>query len=291
MGVLQDVLNYKQQKEAQQAADLQAIPQAALLFQQAQQNRAKLQLEQLSTMADVNLKQHQAKYYGNIVDAVKGGGGIGGGVLGGLDQTAMNPDDYLVKPELRSLRGIPTLVNTPELKPPVPQKDFQDFKGLETIGLELEQNLAQLTENKDSFKKYMTPTDIRSHRGDSVTGWAGNMLMKLAKDPDTNEFAAFKAETDKAFQKFRKETTGAQAALKELGWIAPDLPEASDPPELYAKKANVALQKMAEAKTLLLDLYSQRGYRVGDLRKGVQQREALKAVNATKSGNTFKRIS
>lgn len=51
MGVLDTVLRYKEQKEAQENADLQAIPQAAMLFQQAKQQQFNNMIQGLTTQA------------------------------------------------------------------------------------------------------------------------------------------------------------------------------------------------------------------------------------------------
>lgn len=53
MGVLDTVLRYKQQKDAEATADISAIPQAAMLYQQAKQQQFENQIKSLTAQAQI----------------------------------------------------------------------------------------------------------------------------------------------------------------------------------------------------------------------------------------------
>lgn len=178
-------------------------------------------------------------------------------------QSGYSEDDYILKPVVTRFKGQTRVENVPELKPPLDAKSTNEIGAFRSTRNNLKNNLNLMNQN---VKKYMNPLDPRSGRSG-----IGNFALKtqsFAGDKSANDFLTFKAETDKVFQEFRKATTGAQAALKELGWLEPDYPSPSDPPDLYTQKANEAMRRLEEGESLLLDLYSKRGFRVGEIRKG-----------------------
>lgn len=179
-------------------------------------------------------------------------------------QMGVSPEDLFMKPTVTRFRGQTKVVPTPELKPALDSKSTNELGAFRSTRQNLQNNLNLMT---PGVKGFMNPFDPRSGRGG-----IGQFALKSQSffgDEQANEFLTFKAETDKVFQEFRKATTGAQAALKELGWLEPDYPMSNDPPDLYTQKANEAIKRMEEGENMLLDLYSQRGFRVGDLRKGM----------------------
>lgn len=316
MSVLDSVLQYKARKEAIQAQQEQAIPQAVQAFirarQQATENQQKNMLMQIqaanagysiqngqltldtqspkfqSSILDSQLKQAKlASESGKsrVYDAMLNGGssGIDDGqskLAESMRQSGFSKEDYILKPITRMVAGVPHTANVPELKPPVPASARKIIDEINPVRLGLDQNLDYLAKNP-AIEKYMTPGDIRAHKGGSPTGFLGNVLLKIDPSKDGQAFGVFKAETDKIFQKFRKETTGAQAAMAELGWLAPDFPEADDSPELYKKKAMEALSRMDEGYSLLLDNYSAQGYRTSELRnvyKGSKTSQSLSSI-------------
>lgn len=63
MGILDSVLEYKKQKEAQESADLQAIPQALLAFQTGRQQAQKNYLDSLTTQMQLQKFQQESELY------------------------------------------------------------------------------------------------------------------------------------------------------------------------------------------------------------------------------------
>jgi hypothetical protein len=172
-------------------------------------------------------------------------------------------EDFYVKPMNKIVAGVPHTAYVPELKKELPVGLEKEFRGFTKTELGLEQNLRLLKENPE-IEKEMNAMNPKAMRGGTLLGNIGQLMLKL--DPKSKDFATFKAETDKVFQSFRKETTGAQAALAELGWLAPDYPETTDNPELYKSKAAEAIRRIQEGKQLLLDTWGT-NYRTSQLRK------------------------
>lgn len=299
MGVLDQVLAYKQKKEAEQSADLQAIPQAMMLYQQGKQQAYENQikgmlaqatlaksgfiydqkkntltrdpslnqgnvLDQILKAQKINTLQAKENLYGKMMKEDEGGGDPEAILDKASKSSGFGKEDFNVKPITRMVAGVPHTAYVPELKNQLPAGLEKEYRGFAKVGLGLSQNLKMLQENPE-FEKLMNPANIKAMRPGTLLGNIGNFLLKI--DPKSKDFATFKAESDKTFQAFRKETTGAQAALAELGWLAPDYPEPTDNPELYKKKAITALERIAEGEKLLLDYWGSQGYRTSKLRE------------------------
>ena len=184
-----------------------------------------------------------------------------------LSEGGKDPEDFEITPQERNVMGIPITKYTAKLKPMVDQKTDAQIKALRTQANGLTRNLELMSKN---VRDYMSPTNFGASR---IPGAGAYLKGKAAFGTDSasqsaTEFATFKAETDKVFQAFRSDVTGAAAGLRELGWLAPDFPEANDPPKLYTRKAIEALKRIKEGEQLLLDSASQRGQRTSGYRKG-----------------------
>lgn len=318
MGVLDTVLRYKQQKDAEATADISAIPQAAMLYQQGRQTQLDNQIKTLTlqtTMAkngyaigpngrlvkdsslqseddllDTQLKKAQVGYMNSLIP---GGGQSTGNSSTTSDPTLLpkgtHPDDYITKPITRSLKGVPVTINVPELKPALPSDKRKPIDELSRLRLNLNSNLELLAENK-GIEKYMSPADIRASRQGGLVSGIGSLLLKVDPSKDAEAFSVFKAETDKVFQQFRKESTGAQAALAELGWLAPDFPEPNDPPAKYKAKAMEALKRIDDGMNLILDNASSQGFRTGELRDSLFG-DGAKKDSASKSKSGFRIVA
>jgi hypothetical protein len=193
--------------------------------------------------------------------------GLDGSSNGSLESLAsesgFDESDYIQNPTVTRYKGQMIVQNAPKLKDPLDSKSTAEIGSFRRTRQNLTNNLNLMN---PGVEKRMSPLSYSASR---MPG--SNFLLKaqsMTGDTSATDFLTFKAETDKVFQQFRKETTGAQAALKELGWLEPDYPMPTDPPEVYKNKANEAIRRLQEGEELLLNLYSQRGFRVGDLRRG-----------------------
>ena len=209
------------------------------------------------------------------------------------DDLGIPDEDLYQKPTVTRYRGKMMVQNAPTLKDPLGGKETGQIEKIRKLHQGLSNNLKLLT---PATKKGMNPFNPAAHRGP-----IGNTLVSIGSmtglDPNASNFATFKAETDKVFQGFRSDVTGAQAALKELGWLEPDFPQASDTPDIYISKAQEALKRLKEGEKLLLDTYSQRGFRTSALRGGglnplsngggIEQarQEAIDAINKGAPGD------
>ncbi len=238
-------------------------------FNKKEKIKHKYQLERKNIENSSPIKTAQAKYYEQMSDLLSqyesnSGVSIQGGEpsIGINKSDKLDERDYITTTETRNVRGIPMQMEVRKPKQILPGNLEKSFVAISRTENSLKRNLNMLEENKDDFSKRMTPFNPQAHRGGSLIGGIGELTIKL--DPSSSKFATFKAETDKTFQEFRKETTGAQAALKELGWLSPDYPEATDNPELYIAKAKEAMVRIQEAKELLKKVWSP-SYRVSHL--------------------------
>ena len=239
-------------------------------FDEDQALRRQMRLERVKN--EPNEKDRaMTRYYNTQSDYMTQGAqsGSGGGsdpsdlssVASGLGVTE---EDLLLDPAVTRYKGRASVTNVPKLKQPMDPKTTDEVTAFRSTRQNLINNMRLMT---PEVKKYMNPLDPRSGRNPF-----GNFALKAQSsfgDQSANDFLTFKAETDKVFQQFRKVTTGAQAALKELGWLEPDYPMPNDPPDLYMQKANEAIKRIEEGEKLLLDTYSQRGFRVGGMRGGM----------------------
>jgi hypothetical protein len=210
-----------------------------------------------------------------IADAYSSEGGVQGSAPGApqgseiqaiAEQMGVDPEDLYMKPTVVRHMGKAKVIPTPELKQPLGPKETSHILSTRQIHKSLKDNMNLMT---DDVKSRMGPllagkiSAVKGPVGSTVTA-----LQSMGGDKNAAKFETFKAEVDKTFQAFRKDVTGAQAALKELGWLEPDYPRGTDPPDVFIDKTNEALKRFEEAEQLLLNLYSQKGSRVGDLRKG-----------------------
>ena len=307
MGVLSEVLRYKEYKDQQAAQSANAIPLAVQSFIQGRQQQVENQQKdtllniqavnagyQLGPNGQLTLDTTSPVYQKSTLDALykqsqmqKNDQYIAtqtkkeelmAQMLNGEGNFTQDPkkvladaasksgygeEDFMIKPMNKIVAGVPHTAYVPELKKELPSTMEKEFRGFTKTELGLEQNLRMLKEHPE-IEKEMNVMNPKAHRGGSLMGNIGSLLMKI--DPNSKDFATFRAETDKVFQQFRKETTGAQAALAELGWLAPDYPETTDNPELYKTKAAEAIRRIQEAKSLLLDTWGT-NYRTSQLRK------------------------
>lgn len=207
------------------------------------------------------------RYYDTQSDYLTSGSGYGQ-EPGDLDSIAqglgVTAEDLQMEPTVTRFKGKASVTNTPKLKQPLDAKTTDEVSAFRSTRQNLINNMRLMT---PEVKKYMNPLDPRAGRN-PLGGFALKVQSSFG-DKSANDFLTFKAETDKVFQQFRKVTTGAQAALKELGWLEPDYPMPNDPPDLYMQKANEAIKRIEEGERMLLDTYSQRGFRVGGMRGGM----------------------
>lgn len=220
---------------------------------------------QMMSPKDVSM----AKYYDESAKAISGGGmGTGASDIQGVaNQAGMSPEDYVLNPTVNRFKGQTRVVNTPQLKQPMPESGALPLRGGRQSALGLVNNLGTMTPD---IKKEMGPV-ILGHLG-AMKGKIGDLSLNLRSalfnDKNAVKFASFKSQSDILFQNFRKFITGVQAAYPEIQMLTPDYPQPTDTPEVYTKKSMDLVNMADRIEQQVLDLESQRGYRTGDLRAG-----------------------
>lgn len=118
-------------------------------------------------------------------------------------------------------------------------------------------NVRMLAERlKDRFG----PTVISAYDGSTTA-----FIRQYSKDP---EFAVLYAEIEKAFQLYRKATTGAQASDKELKVLRPLLPQLTERPEIFFGKIDETVKGTKRAKRIYLETLEAGAYYVEPFREG-----------------------
>lgn len=118
----------------------------------------------------------------------------------------------------------------------------------------------------NEMKDMLGPTKFSAYSGSFQD------LAAQLKDP---KFAGLKAEIDKAFQLYRKETTGAQASDKELQMLKPNLPQASDTAEAFFTKLENTIAGTKRARRYYLESFEKAAYDVS----GFQEEETPAGEN------------
>jgi hypothetical protein len=168
------------------------------------------------------------------------------------------PEDYKIKSESRSLKGIPMQIYTPEKKPLVQPSQQKELNQIKQARILLERNMETLNKNPQ-IKKFIGPGLVQR------PGAMADIIGQLGGSP--KDFVTFKADVDKAFQKYRKEITGVQAGYPELQWLAPDLPKTTDTAENFISKTVSAIEQFKMAENQLLDVWGKAGMAVGKLKE------------------------
>lgn len=256
------------QRAAQRQSQLDAAK-LALSSEKVNVEKAKYGLERSRTATLNRQRMSQSRLNESLAGAYKNMSGAPNGFLGlpTDNQTSSSPnqfdqDDYMVKTEVRNFRGIPQVVQVPALKPELAQKTKDEIKFIQKATNEMYGNLKLLT---PKIEKFMRPYDPRAKKGG-----IGSFILDLQAitDKDANAFKNFKAETDKVFQAFRKQTTGAQAPFAELAWLVEDFPKPDEDPKSYVKKAIESIKRVVDYEQGILKTEGEAGRRVSSHKKG-----------------------
>lgn len=87
-------------------------------------------------------------------------------------------------------------------------------------------------------------------------------MQNFARQYKDKRLSVLLSETEKAFQLYRKETTGAQASDKELQLLRPNLPSITESPAVFFAKVDKTMEGTRRAKNALLNTYAKAGYDV-----------------------------
>ena len=197
-----------------------------------------------------------------------------------------HPEDYILEPTIKNVRGVPIRTNQKKLKPSVQEATIETLKAGRRTSEGLVKNVDRLT---PEIRKKMGPV-LLGHVT-AMNNDLGNMLLNLESslfnDPSTAQFAEFKSQSDVLFQSWRKFITGVQAAYPEIKMLKPDYPHPTDTPEVYISKARGLVEQARDTEQLMLDMESQRGFRTGELRTGSIKYNPLVSAALGKGGSLY----
>ncbi len=107
----------------------------------------------------------------------------------------------------------------------------------------------------EEIQNSIGPTKLLAYKGP---------ISNLARQFSDPRIATLLSEVEKAFQLYRKETTGAQASDKELNMLRPNLPSLTDSPYVFFSKLNATIEGTKRAQNALLQTFKKAGYDVSD---------------------------
>lgn len=243
MGVLETLLAYKQQKDAQAMADVNAIPQAVTAFQIGKQQAKKNLLDELTLKVsaakggfDLNTQTGQLTqnpdFATSSVFSVDSEGNLS--LSGSVPKSSkvfkqpLSPEQIGSREEAR-VSEQQKAFKEPEIQGLVDLSDARDTlsevrSGLDSIGI------------KDTTKFGNVITEsIDSELGPISLPARFNLVGQYAKDP---KYTALKGKMERAFQKFRKVVTGAQASYQELQNLRPLIASFKDRPGVFFENLN-----------------------------------------------------
>jgi hypothetical protein len=170
-----------------------------------------------------------------------------------LDIPEDEREDYQVKVDTESIRGIKTQKLGLERKQRLPASELADI-GRIRDGNKILNDIKVTLEN---FGLQMGP---------GFSTRPGAIADLLAQSKGAN-FSALKAKIGRAFQKYRKAVTGVAAGYPELNMLAPNYIKATDTNDVLIQKALDILKEGQDNEEILLDTFSKGGYAVSQLRK------------------------
>lgn len=127
---------------------------------------------------------------------------------------------------------------------PLTTEQFSDLKDINIASRNINRLFEDLTSNEEVLKS-VGPLKLEAMDVPVISDLAAQFADKRG------EFAAFKAETKKFFQQYRKVITGAQASYREISILEPIFPKTSDRPEVFIAKLKAARRSLE----IILDAY------------------------------------
>jgi hypothetical protein len=164
-------------------------------------------------------------------------------------------EDFQVKTTTQNIRGIAVQVPTLERKKTLPASEIKDYNLLSNSHRMMKKNMEFLQEK-----------GLEIGPGLSTRPGAVADILGQTKDSDFN---TWKASVGRSFDIYRKWITGAQASYKEINWIAPNYPKATDSKEIFTQKSIDVMKDIEANSTNLLNNFSEGGYAVSKMRKGL----------------------
>ena len=272
MGVLAEVMRYKERKDAEQAQAANAIPQAVQAFIQGRQQQVENQNSMLKNQIDAAKAGFRIENGGlvqdpTLMDAAQKN------VLTIDDQGNLKVAGQVGKRDVvkQLPQSVDQIAEKAKARGDVQKSYFQEGEVTDI------RNLYDLITNHSTMRKDLSELGIELGKGgeieeetiDSPFGPISlparfNLASQYMKDP---KYTAAKNKMERVFQSYRKVVTGAQASDRELRMLRPLVASFKDRPEVFF--ANLANME-EEADTLLasrFDMYDAFGRDTTKLRE------------------------
>lgn len=277
MGVLSEVLRYKQQQEAQQRADIEAIPNALLMFEQARQHKAKQNLETLTALGTLAAKGIVPNDMNNPLWGFK----TDPNLLQAAQRNVYALDDQGNLSLVNQIGGKDIVKQLPQSTEQIAEKAkargnvkaqyFQEGEITDIRNLnDLKVNISMLKEDLKSldivpgkFGEIQEET-INSPMGPISVPARFNLAGQYMKDP---KYTAAKNKMERLFQSYRKVITGAQASDKELRMLRPLIASFKDRPEVFFANLDSTENEANALLTSRFDMYDAFGRDTTKLRE------------------------
>lgn len=183
--------------------------------------------------------------------------------------------DYNMKPTITRTRGIPTTTLVPEKKKLLGDATIKELGGLEATANDLLKNVNTLFTLNKSGK--------HSGAGYASTNMPGADLY--AQYVQGADFASWKSDVGRAFQKYRKWATGVAAGYPELNMIAPNFPKSTDKDDVFIKKTISSIDDLQRNQETLAEYFDKAGYATSSIKRkiaDIPEYASEKDVDATK---------
>lgn len=235
----------------------------ALQQQKLKQQQDEADMEFQKFLMSRGKDQAVENYYNSIAGAFEGSTGAPGSLsaLGNLDTegyTDYSPEDYILKKKETKVRGIPTLIDVPELKP-----DFSD---------------SQLKSLNDSVSVLQILDDIEKTSPKMKTGaFSGRFDQNIPFNQKymalmgTPEEAQFKSDLTDLSTTYASAKTGAQRGFKEIQWLSSAIPTGDLPSDKLTAVASKARERMSINMRNMLISAEKNGVRLGGYRSTLNE--------------------
>lgn len=292
MGILNDVLQWKQYKEQKGAQVANAIPQAVAAFIQGRQQQVENQNSMLKTQIDA-AKQGFRIENGRLVQDPTLMEAAQKNVLTIDDQGNLKAVGQVGRRDVvkQLPQSVDQIAEKSKARADVKAQYFQEgeISDIRNIN-DLKTNVGTL--KKDLAELGIGPNDLGAIEEEDIDSPFGpisvparfNLAGQYMKDP---KYTAVKNKMERVFQSYRKVVTGAQASDRELKMLRPLVASFKDRPEVFF--ANLANME-EEADSLLnsrFDMYDAFGRDTSKLRELYAPKQTDSGAEGLKVGAEF----
>ena len=177
--------------------------------------------------------------------------------------------DYVLKPQFKSVHGMPIEEKIPELKKQIPVAQSTALSQGRGVAARL-QNSANQFLNSENIRKRLGPQHPSAWKGfvGDMALKADSMFSPKQEVPDINEFSGFKSQVGQMLGEYLTYQTGAQRGFPEISFLKVDVPNTDDPPDIFYSKLMSSLNSIKINEDMKLEYLDQNDYRTRKVRGG-----------------------